>query len=154
MTALRPEELNRNFAVGELQAMHLAGELTRHGIPGFEFYLPVGEFPSLETRAASLETLMRPGRTITGRSARWVHVGGPVPPHVELSRRSGTPLRVDEAVRCRFRRLKASDVMRLGGLVLTTPRRTALDLRREGFETEARMLDPLVDAVRPGSAAS
>ncbi|SJM54015.1 hypothetical protein [Gulosibacter sp. 10] len=128
------------FPEVELRAMVLAGELARHGIPGFEFYLPIGMLPTAVERAASLLGIMRPGRTVTGRSARWVHVGGPAPREVEVSRRSGRMLRVDAPVRCRFRRLERSEVTTLAGLVLTTPMRTMRDLLREGFEEDARLL--------------
>lgn len=144
MTLLTDTELEL-FTDVELRSMLLAGELSKHGLPGFEFYLPVGRYPSIAERAASLVSLMRPGRTITGRSARWVHVGGPVPDRVELSRRSGRVLKIDEPIQCKFRRLKSSDIVTLAGIVLTTPARTALDLRRDGFATEAELLLPLLD---------
>ncbi|KAB1644058.1 hypothetical protein [Gulosibacter chungangensis] len=134
------------FREPELHAMHLAGEVSRFGIPGFEFYLPLGCVPTRNQRAQSLLPLMRPGRTITGRTARWVHVGGAAPKRAELSRRSGRPLLIDDLVDCRFRRLKSLDLTEIAGLVLTTPERTLRDLRREGHDTEAEALRALVEA--------
>lgn len=146
MTLIFPSFHLERFAEPELAAMHIAGEISRFGIPGFEFYLPLGYAPNREQRAQSLVTLMRPGRSITGRTARWVHVGGEAPSRAELSRRSGRPLMIDDLIDCRFRRLKSVHITKIAGLVLTTPERTMRDLQREGYVGEAELLRPLLTA--------
>lgn len=137
-------EVDRPFSDIELRSMYLAGEITRHGIFGYEFYLPVGCVAGRHERAASLLPLMRPGRTISGRAARWVHAGGPVPDAIEMSRRSGKRLQSPEPIQCRYRRLTGADVTTVAGLVVTTIERTIRDLRRDGLHTDAKLLEHFV----------
>lgn len=126
--------------------MLLAGELEIHGIRGFEFFLPVGVQPTREERALSLAHLMRPGRVMTGPTARWIHVGGPTPQVVELSRRSGRTLLVDHPLRARFKRLRDREVIACAGVVVTTVARTMADLRGDGLHDEAALLKPLLES--------
>ncbi len=82
-------------------------------------------------RAEALGSLV-PARGVVGRrSAAWVHLGGPAPRRAELllapgSRRPGPdPDRVAFAAT-----LVPADVQVLGGVRVTTPQRTGLDIAR------------------------
>lgn len=150
------------FTHVELQSMLLAGELHRYGIRGYRFYLPVGRMPTQRERAESLLPLMRPGRTLTGSTARWVHVGGTAPSRPEVSRRSGRTIKGDADIDCRYRRLQHRDITVVHGVVVTTPERTVRDLRDAGCDAEAERLISAIGAderhrengPRPGAATA
>ena len=90
---------------------------------------------------AALRSLGGPGRgsplAIGFRTAAWVHTGGDEPPMVELAVPVGTP-RVVGGVRIRrVATLPAADVVRLRGVLVTTPPRTAADVARDLPPAEA-----------------
>lgn len=114
----------------ELEVMRLDGEVQRHGIAGFEFYLPIGVVPTLDDRVASLAPLARPGRVFRLETARWLHLGGPAPRRISISRSSGRrPSTLPPVVEWAFRRIPEHDRCELGrGVAATTLERTERDL--------------------------
>jgi hypothetical protein len=80
---------------------------------------PVEVPDDLEVRAAALALVVAPGRVVTGRSAAWLH-------GVEAGGAD-----VLELAPARPALLVARDVQRCGGVLVTTPVRTAADLGRE-----------------------
>jgi hypothetical protein len=100
---------------------------------------------TLDLRTAAVAKVVRPHHVVTDRTAAWVH-GIDVhayadhdgaPPIETCALRGREPTSLD-GVDGRNRDLKAVDVMQVGGITVTTPLRTALDLgcclrRREAF---------------------
>lgn len=128
----------RCFSPIELRMMCADGDLQRHGIPGFEFYLPYGDPPTPLDRARSLAALARAGRIITGPAAAWVHHGGPAPRRIEVSRRTGSrPRELDDVVDWCYRRIDAADIVEIGPLRLTSVERTRADLARRAATAQA-----------------
>jgi len=115
-----------------LRAAVLDGEL----YPVGEAFRPVDLPLDPPARAASLAGLAVHGRIIAGRTAAWVWGVGAAPalpyavvlPHAAaVAHASPTEA---EGVRVRTLRMRASDAVRLGGVPVTTPMRTAIDLLR------------------------
>jgi very-short-patch-repair endonuclease len=83
-------------------------------------------------RARAVAGLLLPGAVLSGRSAAvlWgvdlAEPGDPVECTIDATRRAGSV----RGVHVTRRRLPAEDVVRRGGLLVTTPLRTALDLAR------------------------
>lgn len=131
--------LLRQFTAAELQAMFLAGEVGRVGVPAFPIYVPLDETTSVADRARSLHPLCTPGRTIGGTAAAWVWAGGSAPERVEIMRHSSRTLREShiEFVRAV---LIESDITEIAGCRLTTPVATLRMLRARGEQVfSARM---------------
>jgi hypothetical protein len=102
---------------------------------------------SIPLRASALRLMVRDTQVIVDRTAAWLHGVDAysaveleaVPPVETCALRGDTRTRL-HGVRGRTRDLAGGDVMRLHGLRVTTPLRTALDLgchlrRREAFAT-------------------
>ncbi len=100
---------------------------------------------SLDLRAAAIAKATKPHQVVTDRTAAWLHgvdthvyaEHDGMPPIETCALRWKAPTRVD-GVRGRTRDLQPHDVMRIAGIRVTTPLRTALDLgcllrRREAF---------------------
>ncbi|RRJ87304.1 hypothetical protein EG850_05725 [Gulosibacter macacae] len=103
----------------ELEVMRLDGEVQRHGICGFEFYLPIGEAATAVDRAASLHSIAVHPRVVIGPTARWVHEGGPTPTEVHLGRRSNRLIAdAPSNVQWHYRALAPDDVVELGGVLV------------------------------------
>ena len=131
MDSISPAGLEA-FTPTELHALWRAGEVARHGIRGFEFYLPLDELPTLRHRARSLWPVRREGRVVSGAAARWVYVGGAAPATVEVTRRSWRATLELRSITPRYGSYPPGEVRRLEGLTLTSPRRTVLDALAEG----------------------
>lgn len=131
MDSISPAGLEA-FTPTELHALWRAGEVARHGIRGFEFYLPLDELPTLRHRARSLWPVRREGRVVSGAAARWVYVGGAPPATVEVTRRSWRATLELRSITPRYGSYPPGEVRRLEGLTLTSPRRTVLDALAEG----------------------
>lgn len=108
-------------------------------------YIDAATPDSIQLRAAALRLVVRQTQVVVDRTAAWLHgidayaaVELEAGPPVEAcALRGSTRTRLD-GVRGRTRDLAPEDVMRLDGLHVTTPLRTALDLgchlrRREAF---------------------
>ncbi len=131
METISPAELDE-FTPTELQHMWRAGEISRHGIPGFEFYLPLDEPPTLRDRARSLWSVRLEGRVVSGAAARWVYLGGSAPGVVEITRRSWRATLDLPGVAPRYGTYAPREVRRLAGLTITSPARTILDALEAG----------------------
>jgi hypothetical protein len=77
-------------------------------------HLPLS--PALRALAAAAALELPDGATLALRTAAWVHAGGDAPQALDRGRRS---------------LLRPADVAVLGGVRVTTPPRTAVDLARE-----------------------
>lgn len=125
---LPPTPLVRPADVGAV-AWHLLlrdGHLVR--LRG-DVALPAGVRPTPALRAAALGPLVPPRCAVARAAAAWVHVGGPPPARVDLVAPSGG--RVPDPAPGRAAAATAlpdADVVLLGGVRVTAPRRTAVDL--------------------------
>ena len=120
------------FSWPELQAMASDGVLTQLYQRG---YLPPGARPTPQLRARAAAVLIRPGirqRVVAGRmTAAWIYGCAPEPDRlallVDASRRiSG--LRSTRGCTFHEVRLEPFDVVSLGGLMVSSPLRTAVDI--------------------------
>lgn len=94
-------------------------------------YLPVDVAGSVLARAAALARVVPPGGVVGMSTAAWLH-GAPAdfaPVEVLVPHNAG-PRPAVEGVREHHTTIPAADVVRIGGLRLTTPARTAADLAR------------------------
>lgn len=98
-------------------------------------FVPTALVDGIETRAAAAALVLSEHHVLTDRSAAWLHgidvyayaELATVPPVETCVRRGHTPTRL-RGTRGRTRDLAEEDVMRLHGVPVTTPLRTALDL--------------------------
>lgn len=120
------------FSWPELQAMASDGVLTQLSQRG---YLPPGTRPTPQLRARAAGVLIRPAirqRVVAGRmTAAWIYGCAPEPDRLALlvdANRRISSLR--SARGCSFHevRLGPFDVVSLGGLMVTSPLRTAVDI--------------------------
>jgi hypothetical protein len=81
--------------------------------------------------------LRHPGAVVTQGSAAWLWCGGPAPRYVDVVQRPGQGRVSRPGVVLHERRVDASDVVRVGELMVTTPARTAADLMRTGHPERA-----------------
>ncbi|GAT73203.1 hypothetical protein [Microbacterium hydrocarbonoxydans] len=111
----------------ELCAARLDGHVVELG----EAYIPADLVEGAALRAAAVAALILPGSAASGPTAAWIHGAGDAPPTPHHARRA-----VPQRIRPRpHRRLvfhdtpvPASDVTLLGGVAVTTPLRTMIDL--------------------------
>lgn len=108
-------------------------------------YVAAGVEDTIELRVAALALVVGPGHVIVDRTAAWLHGVDTftveeldLPATIETCTRRGSHPTERRDARGGTRDLAPSDVMRLGGVEVTTPLRTALDLgcrlrRREAF---------------------
>lgn len=111
----------RGFSTIELESMRRDGDIQRHGIAGYEFYLPIGTVPTAVDRAASLLPLWRPGRVFIEATARWIIRGGTPPEQIVIARNSTRRLPPVERVRWLNRRIPVKDRLQVGGVELWMP---------------------------------
>ncbi|MBA2955388.1 DUF559 domain-containing protein [Nocardioides sp. MAH-18] len=140
------------FTRGELDVLGIPPSRLRRALRAAEVrpvvrgvFVPAHLDDTLDLRIASVAKAVRPHQVVTDRTAAWLHgVDAHVyaehdgVPAVEVcALRWHAPTKV-EGVDGRTRDLRPEDVMMLGGVRVTTPLRTALDLgcclrRREAF---------------------
>ncbi len=115
--------------------------------PAKGVYVPATLEDTLETRCAALSLSVPDDAFIADHSAAWLIAGDRalVPgdhltvPEVSCFRtRTGSRLRRHQ-VRSGERELRADEIMELGGLQVTTPLRTALDIGRLARNTDVRL---------------
>ena len=141
----RPSALRRLDGVGHREAQRLrAAGLVRPSLTGVVVAAHLGTGPG--SRAASVGAALRslggPGRgsplAVGFCTAAWVHTGGDEPAVIELAVPAGTPRVVGRGIRVRrVTALAAADVVRLRGVPVTTPPRTAADVARDLPPAEA-----------------
>ena len=130
---LSASDLRRGLRLGEIRSV-LRGVFAGQGVPD-----------DLDLRARAVAKAVSPHHVVTDRTAAWLHgvdthvyaEHDGVPPVETCALRWHAPTRT-AGVDSRTRDLLPRDVMRLHGVLVTTPLRTALDLgcclrRREAF---------------------
>jgi hypothetical protein len=144
MTRLVPVALTEtDLPMAELGSARLDGELfTLAGA-----WCPVDALDGPETRAGAIQPVA-PRRAAAERlTAAWIYGLAPEPAEhqfcVDVSAR--THLQPGASVHLREVKLGRGDAVRVGGLLVTTPLRTAVDLARWGAGPEQRA-DPVVIA--------
>lgn len=131
-----PSEL---LSRAELTAACLDGDLVGLG----EGFVPADTIETAAMRAASLRPLVGERMAATHRSAAWVHgLIDEVPVRHDLQRISAHRLHepVDRRFVYRDPRIPDEDLVRLGGVPVTTPGRTIADLARGTDETVHALL--------------
>ena len=127
------------FGEAELTGMCLEGTVRREGPPSFPVYLPMDAPGGPGLRALALVPIATPTRTFHGRTARWIHVGGPPPDQVEVEVSGGGPPASIPGTVWRFRRDR-DDTTMIGGLRVATVDRTCIELLARGLDDEASLL--------------
>ena len=118
-----------SFSEAERSVLLLDGEVVPLGLTVVPVDVPVG--PGV--RAASLSAAVaRPALVVDLRTAAWVHgvltdLPRPLTLAIDVSRSRRTKLVTPPPREARFR---ADDLVRLGGVLVTTPLKTAFDLLR------------------------
>ncbi|GAB6987347.1 type IV toxin-antitoxin system AbiEi family antitoxin domain-containing protein [Nocardioides pyridinolyticus] len=129
------------------QALHhlsTTGAL-RHPVAGV--YVPAALEDSLRLRCSVLRLVLPPDAFVCDRTASWLHAGDDaLAPGEHLAVPPVSCFRPSDGGRLRNaltdsgeREIRASDLMELGGIVVTTPLRTALDLGRLQRTPELRL---------------
>jgi hypothetical protein len=120
------------LSLAELSAARLDGELAMVG----DAYAPADALETPALRAASLRVLLGTQLVAIGMTAAWVHGAVGRPPavhHVQRGERGVTrPVRRD--VRFRDTPADPADVVALGGVRVTHPARTLVELAREAAD--------------------
>ncbi len=111
----------RGLTTVELEAMRRDGDIQRHGIDGYEFYLPIGVVPTAFDRAASLRPLWLPGRVFVEATARWIIRGGRPPNEIVIARNSTRRLPPTERVRWLNRRIPVKNRLQIADVELFVP---------------------------------
>lgn len=121
----------RRLSLTELSAARLDGDVVELG----EAYAPADLVETPALRAASLAPLIETirGAAFAGMSAAWIHGAGDAPPEVhEVQSATGRRLRAPANRRLIVHDpvLDPVDLQDLGGVAVTTPERTLIDLLR------------------------
>ncbi|OZB85135.1 MAG: hypothetical protein B7X41_08190 [Microbacterium sp. 14-71-5] len=119
------------LSLAELTAARLDGDVVGLG----ETFAPADLVETAVLRAASLIPLIpgMPGAAFAGMSAAWIHGAGDAAPEPhEIQSASGRRLRAPATRRIIVHDpiLGPADLQRLGGVAVTTPERTLIDLLR------------------------
>ena len=131
----------------ELMAARLDGHVVEVG----DAYMPADAIETRELRAGSLRAAVGTQLALTHESAAWVHGEIDDPPERHsVQRRTQTRLHhvLDHRLRYRDLQLPAEDAMMLGGVAVSTPTRTLVDLIRDRVVHESRGEDIVVRLVR------
>lgn len=128
----------RRLSLSELSAARLDGDVVEVG----DAYIPADLIESPDVRASSIAELVRPGTAAAGPTAAWIHGAGAMPPAVHHVRRSvSRRVRPQLSARLVFHdgALTEGEIVRIGGVDVSTPLRTMLDLAT-GVHRDPRML--------------
>ena len=124
------------FSPAERSVLRLDGECVPVGLSDVPVDVPVDRV----VRAASLASAVRRHDLVVDlRTAAWVHGAEPALPHpltlaIDITRARRTKLVRPAPREARFR---PDDLERLGGVLVTTPLKTAFDLLRLGHDADA-----------------
>jgi hypothetical protein len=117
------------LTLAELSAARIDGHVVEVG----DAYIPADAVETAELRAQSVAPMVPAGCAITHLTAAWVH-GAPssAPARVSVQRTEPERRRVDQSLRVEYRDslIDAVDLVRIGGVTLTSPTRTLADLAR------------------------
>ncbi|MBO0979081.1 hypothetical protein [Microbacterium sp. SD291] len=111
----------------ELTAARLDGDVVEMG----EGYVPADLVEAASIRAGALARLIAPGTAASDATAAWIHGAGDAPPSPHHVRRAvGHRIRAQSHQRLVFHDtfVPASDLVLVGGIPVTTARRTLADL--------------------------
>ncbi|UTT54639.1 type IV toxin-antitoxin system AbiEi family antitoxin [Microbacterium maritypicum] len=111
----------------ELSAARIDGHVVEVG----DAYVPADLIEGPDVRASAIATLVRPGTAASGPTAAWIHGAGDAPPAVHHIRRCvERRIRAVTSSRLVFHDtvVPSSDLQRIGGVLVSTPMRTMLDL--------------------------
>ncbi|WP_417540574.1 type IV toxin-antitoxin system AbiEi family antitoxin [Microbacterium maritypicum] len=111
----------------ELSAARIDGQVVEVG----DAYVPADLIEGPDVRASAIATLVRPGTAASGPTAAWIHGAGDAPPAVHHIRRCvERRIRAVTSSRLVFHDtvVPSSDLQRIGGVLVSTPMRTMLDL--------------------------
>lgn len=137
----------------ELSAARIDGHVVEVG----EAYVPADLIETPDVRASAMAPLVRAGTAASGPTAAWIHGAGDAPPavhhvkravHRRLRPRTSGRLIYHDAL------LGASDLQLIGGITVSTPQRTLLDLAT-ALHRDPRMLTWMerLSCVFPGLAS-
>lgn len=115
------------LSLAELSAARIDGHVFEIG----EAYVPADLVETPDVRASSIAPLVRPGTAASWSSAAWIHGAGDAAPSVHHVKRSvDRRLRAHTSARLVFHDslLAASEWQSIGGIAVSTPLRTMLDL--------------------------
>ncbi|WP_403024874.1 hypothetical protein [Salinibacterium sp. GXW1014] len=136
---LAPVLTELDLPLQELQAARLDGDLYAIG----DGFASIDEFEQAHHRALSLGAIARPRFIAERMTAAWVHGAVPAPPAVFefcVSHSARARAQVSPRVQVREVVIAPSDVVRFGGIAVTSPLRTVIDLlRAEGDFANERM---------------
>lgn len=141
----------------ELSAARIDGHVFDIG----DAYVPADLVESADVRASAIAPLVRAGTAASGPTAAWIHGAGDSPPAVHHVKRSvDRRLRPHTSSRLVFHDtlLPASDWQLIGGIAVSTPTRTMIDLAT-GLHRDPRVLPWMIRLTEilpglPGQAAS
>jgi hypothetical protein len=133
----------------ELIAASLDGHLVRLG----EGFVPADTVETAALRAASLSPLVGDDAAATHASAAWVLGASDEPPARHSIQRTSvhrTRHRLDARYVYRDPRIEPRDLIEVGGIAVTSPARTMVDLARDAEPDAAALVQRLV-ALYPGA---
>lgn len=136
----------------ELSAACLDGHLVELG----DAYIPADAVETAALRAGSLARLLGASLAATHLTAAWIHGALPWPPARHTVQRAvGRRLHIvpDHRIVYRDLAVPAEDLHSVGGVLVTTPVRTLVDLARHGDPAHARALR-LLAAQHPDSVVA
>lgn len=139
---------HHDLPVAELCSAKLDGELIAVG----EGWSPV-DLPVIESVRAQAAALLVPPRVIAERmTAAWIYglVPEPTPHHFCVDARSRAHVVPSSRLRLREVICAAGDTAALGGIRVTTPLRTVIDLARHGATEEQALLQVIAAVLSYG----
>ena len=132
------------LSLPELSAARLDGHVVDIG----DAYIPADLLEAADVRAASVSALVQDGAAACGPTAAWIHGAGDAPPPVHHVKRCvRRRIRGHASARLVFHDtvLPEHDVVRIGGVSVSTPVRTMVDLAT-ALHRDPRML-PWMEAL-------
>jgi hypothetical protein len=133
------------LSAAELTAACIDGHLVELG----EGYIPADAVETAALRARSIAPIVGPALAATHLSAAWIHGGPPDPPPRHSIQRIAAQ-RLHHLIGRRFSyregRIDEADLDLVGGVAVTSPTRTLVDLARVGDGPHLRGARLLVDA--------
>ncbi|TFD45191.1 hypothetical protein E3T55_19470 [Cryobacterium frigoriphilum] len=142
-----------DLALAELCSARLDGEIYLVG----DVWYPIDEIDSPASRARTISRLVPVAVVAERSSAAWIFGLAPEPCCHELHLDSGARKRVPLSLRVRVREVRdpLAETLTIGGVCVTTPLRTAVDLalcrtNPAGDCEEARLVDLLAALLRYG----
>ncbi|MFJ4252563.1 type IV toxin-antitoxin system AbiEi family antitoxin [Microbacterium sp. NPDC090003] len=117
----------QRLTLPELTAARLDGDVVDVG----EAFIPADLVEDADVRAASIAAIVQPGTAVCGPSAVWVHGACDAPPNPHHLRRAvARRIRAVQSPRVRYHDtpLPAEDLLIIGGIPITSPQRTLMDL--------------------------